>query len=139
MHLWQSPPEGGGVGTAAPCLTPACQGCRPHPILPPLKTPLFPCLTPLAHDSLPLARYASLFFLVVMESKDNKLITLEKIHLFVEVLDRYFGNVGKLDIIFNFHKVRSPRRIGSISLSGAYPPYGLPTHIPTHPIVENCP
>ena len=29
---------------------------------------------------------------------------LEMIHLFVEVLDRYFGNVCELDIIFNFHK-----------------------------------
>lgn len=27
------------------------------------------------------------------------------IHLFVEILDRYFGNVCELDIIFNFHKV----------------------------------
>ena len=26
------------------------------------------------------------------------------IHLFVEVLDRYFGNVCELDVIFNFHK-----------------------------------
>ena len=26
------------------------------------------------------------------------------IHLYVEVLDRYFGNVCELDIIFNFHK-----------------------------------
>lgn len=47
------------------------------------------------------------------------MITLEQIHLFVEVLDRYFGNVSvlshdnliitpskvcELDIIFNFHK-----------------------------------
>ena len=29
---------------------------------------------------------------------------IEQIHLFVEVLDRYFGNVCELDIIFNFHK-----------------------------------
>ena len=29
---------------------------------------------------------------------------LETIHHFVEVLDRYFGNVCELDIIFNFHK-----------------------------------
>ena len=29
------------------------------------------------------------------------------IHLYVEVLDRYFGNVCELDIIFNFHKVAS--------------------------------
>jgi len=26
------------------------------------------------------------------------------IHHFVEVLDRYFGNVCELDLIFNFHK-----------------------------------
>ena len=29
----------------------------------------------------------------------------QMIHLFVEILDRYFGNVCELDIIFNFHKV----------------------------------
>ncbi|KAH8048002.1 hypothetical protein JL722_12791 [Aureococcus anophagefferens] len=39
-----------------------------------------------------------------VDSEDNELITLEMIHLFVEVLDRYFGNVCELDIIFNFHK-----------------------------------
>jgi len=27
------------------------------------------------------------------------------IHTFVEVLDKYFGNVCELDLIFNFHKV----------------------------------
>ena len=30
---------------------------------------------------------------------------LQIIHHFVEVLDRYFGNVCELDLIFNFHKV----------------------------------
>jgi hypothetical protein len=30
---------------------------------------------------------------------------LKFIHLFVEVLDQYFGNVCELDIVFNFHKV----------------------------------
>ena len=49
-------------------------------------------------------RYASLFFICCVDSTDNELITLEMIHLFVEVLDRYFGNVCELDIIFNFHK-----------------------------------
>ena len=29
---------------------------------------------------------------------------LEAIHLFVEILDVYFGNVCELDLIFNFHK-----------------------------------
>ena len=65
-----------------------------------------------------------------MDKTDNELITLEVIHQFVEVrphmlshqsalftlgdacstpaavqvLDRYFGNVCELDLIFNFHK-----------------------------------
>ena len=38
-------------------------------------------------------RYASLFFVCGIGSSDNELITLEIIHRFVEVLDRYFGNV----------------------------------------------
>eukprot|EP01039_Chlorochromonas_danica_P002858 gene2858-3122_t len=49
-------------------------------------------------------RYASLFFIACVDKDDNELIVLEQIHLFVEVLDRYFGNVCELDIIFNFHK-----------------------------------
>lgn len=39
------------------------------------------------------ARYASLYFIACVSKEDNELITLEMIHLFVEVLDRYFGNV----------------------------------------------
>ncbi len=39
-----------------------------------------------------------------IEPEDNELITLEVIHHYVEVLDRYFGNVCELDLIFNFHK-----------------------------------
>jgi len=49
-------------------------------------------------------RYASLFFVACVGNDDNELVTLEKIHLFVEILDRYFGNVCELDIIFNFHR-----------------------------------
>ena len=49
-------------------------------------------------------RYASLYFVVAVDKDDNELITLEMIHHFVEVLDRYFGNVCELDLIFNFHK-----------------------------------
>lgn len=49
-------------------------------------------------------RYASLYFVAGIEAEDNELITLEIIHHFVEVLDRYFGNVCELDLIFNFHK-----------------------------------
>jgi len=49
-------------------------------------------------------RYASLFFVACVAKDDNELITLEIIHQYVEVLDKYFGNVCELDIIFNFHK-----------------------------------
>eukprot|EP00898_Chlorokybus_atmophyticus_P000369 jgi/Chlat1/1332/Chrsp118S01725 len=49
-------------------------------------------------------RYASLYFVMGVDSLDNELITLEVIHHYVEILDRYFGNVCELDLIFNFHK-----------------------------------
>merc|ERR1719321_1241286 len=49
-------------------------------------------------------RYASLFFVACIEQGDNELLALEVIHHFVECLDRYFGNVCELDLIFNFHK-----------------------------------
>lgn len=41
-------------------------------------------------------RYASLFFITSISPSDNELITLEIIHRYVEVLDRYFGNVRRL-------------------------------------------
>ncbi|CAL8337814.1 unnamed protein product [Boreogadus saida] len=49
-------------------------------------------------------RYASLYFCVGMESEDNELLTLEVLHRYVEMLDKYFGNVCELDLIFNFEK-----------------------------------
>lgn len=49
-------------------------------------------------------RYASLFFVTGISQGDNELVTLEIIHRYVEVLDRYFGNVCELDLIFNFQK-----------------------------------
>merc|ERR1711920_1133859 len=49
-------------------------------------------------------RYASLFFIACIDATDNELLTLESVHHFVECLDRYFGNVCELDLIFNFHK-----------------------------------
>lgn len=49
--------------------------------------------------------------MVGIDASDNELITLEIIHHFVEVLDRYFGNVCELDLIFNFHKVRTPSQL----------------------------
>lgn len=52
-------------------------------------------------------RYASLFFVACIDNGENELATLEVIHHFVEILDRYFGNVCELDLIFNFYKVWS--------------------------------
>ncbi len=45
-----------------------------------------------------------MFFITGIRNEDNELITLEYIHHYVECLDRYFGNVCELDIIFNFHQ-----------------------------------
>lgn len=50
-------------------------------------------------------RYASLYFITLVDKDENELAILETIHHFVEVLDKYFGNVCELDLIFNFHKV----------------------------------
>lgn len=40
-----------------------------------------------------LPRYASLYFCCAIEGQDNELITLELIHRYVELLDKYFGSV----------------------------------------------
>jgi len=50
-------------------------------------------------------RYAGLFFCMCIDANDNELAYLEAIHLFVEILDLYFGNVCELDLVFNFTKV----------------------------------
>ncbi|XP_057501981.1 AP-1 complex subunit sigma-1-like [Actinidia eriantha] len=49
-------------------------------------------------------RYASLYFCMCISQDDNELEILEVIHYYVEILDRYFGSVCELDLIFNFHK-----------------------------------
>ena len=49
-------------------------------------------------------RYASLYFCCAVEECDNELVVLEIIHRYVELLDKYFGSVCELDIIFNFEK-----------------------------------
>lgn len=52
-------------------------------------------------------RYASLFFVCGLSAGDNELAALEILHRYVEVLDRYFGNVCELDLVFNFQKAYS--------------------------------
>eukprot|EP00755_Sulcionema_specki_P029858 Sspe_Gene.93074::Locus_65781_Transcript_1_1_Confidence_1.000_Length_1158::g.93074::m.93074/K12394/AP1S1_2; AP-1 complex subunit sigma 1/2 len=52
-------------------------------------------------------RYASLYFVSCIDKTDNELIQLEIVHHFVESLDRYFGHVCELDLIFQFQKAYS--------------------------------
>lgn len=47
-------------------------------------------------------RYASLFFITNIPNDDNELLTLEIIQRYVEQMDKAYGNVCELDIIFNF-------------------------------------
>ena len=50
------------------------------------------------HSRVPTAhlctRYASLYFCAAVEENDNELLALEIIHRYVEILDKYFGNVS---------------------------------------------
>lgn len=64
-------------------------------------------------------RYASLFFVTGISQGDNELVTLEIIHRYVEVLDRYFGNVCELDLIFNFQKAYAVRFAPTMQLGDA--------------------
>ncbi len=64
---------------------------------------------PVADTKIVYRRYASLFFICSISNADNELIALEIVHRYVEVLDRYFGNVCELDLIFNFQKAYAVR------------------------------
>lgn len=69
--------------------------------------PLPGCLVtdaPVADTKIVYRRYASLFFIAGCSSDDNELISLEIIHRYVEQMDKYYGNVCELDIIFSFTK-----------------------------------
>ena len=50
-------------------------------------------------------KYASLYFISLVDPEDNELAVLETMHHFVEVLDKYFNSVCELDLIFNFNMV----------------------------------
>jgi AP-2 complex subunit sigma-1 len=50
-------------------------------------------------------RYASLYFSFCLDVNDNELLYLETVHLFVELLDKFFESVCELDLVFHFHKV----------------------------------
>ena len=76
-----------------------------HPLSPPL---LFLCRYSVRNSTYKVIyrRYAGLFFSLCVDTNDNELAYLESIHLFVETLDMYFGNVCELDLVFNFNKVK---------------------------------
>jgi len=46
-------------------------------------------------------RYASLYFVSGISHDENELAALQTLHLFVEILDQYFGSVCELDLVFN--------------------------------------
>jgi len=50
-------------------------------------------------------RYASLFFIIGVDTSENELAILELIHNLVELLDTYFKSVCELDIMFNLERV----------------------------------
>eukprot|EP00914_Ancora_sagittata_P006338 GHVO01012880.1.p1 GENE.GHVO01012880.1~~GHVO01012880.1.p1 ORF type:complete len:143 (-),score=24.66 GHVO01012880.1:2-430(-) len=50
-------------------------------------------------------QYAGLFFTLCVDVNDNELAMYELMHLIVEVMDKYFGNVCELDLVFRFDAV----------------------------------
>ena len=74
-----------------------------YPVLVLVAADLLTCLT-ITDTKVVYRRYASLFFIAGCASTDNELITLEIVHRYVEQMDKYYGNVCELDIIFNFQK-----------------------------------
>lgn len=60
-------------------------------------------------------RYASLFVLAGVDGDENALAVLEVVHAFVEALDRYFGAVCELDIMFHLDKARCRNRAGRVA------------------------
>ena len=67
---------------------------RVQRLAPPLTVSAAPTLTARPDTKVVYRRYASLFFVAGISQGDNELVVLEVIHRFVEVLDRYFGNVS---------------------------------------------
>lgn len=49
--------------------------------------------------------YAALFMCMCVDPTDNEFAVLETIHLFVEIMDRYFGKVRELDLLLKFYRV----------------------------------
>ena len=50
-------------------------------------------------------QYATLYFIMVIDSNESELSVLDLIQVLVETLDRHFKNVCELDVIFNSEQV----------------------------------
>uniref|UniRef100_A0A8C5KP57 AP complex subunit sigma n=1 Tax=Jaculus jaculus TaxID=51337 RepID=A0A8C5KP57_JACJA len=61
-------------------------------------------ILPRGHRTSKFVDWKDLYFCCAVENQDNELLTLQIVHRYVELLDKYFGNVCGLDIIFNFEK-----------------------------------
>lgn len=68
----------------------------------PLRKPKMCNVLEIDDQKLVYRRYASLFFIAGIDTSDNELHTLEVIQRYVEVMDKAYGNVCELDIVFNF-------------------------------------
>lgn len=49
-------------------------------------------------------RYASLYFAMCIDTTENELDMFNVIHSYVELLDKHFGSVCELDIVFEFQQ-----------------------------------
>ena len=49
-------------------------------------------------------RYASLYFAMFIDPNENELDMFNIIHSYVELLDKHFGSVCELDIVFEFQQ-----------------------------------
>eukprot|EP01029_Cantina_marsupialis_P027974 TRINITY_DN774251_c0_g1_i1.p1 TRINITY_DN774251_c0_g1~~TRINITY_DN774251_c0_g1_i1.p1 ORF type:complete len:175 (-),score=24.35 TRINITY_DN774251_c0_g1_i1:336-815(-) len=49
--------------------------------------------------------YATLYFVFVVDEQESELGILDLVHVFVESLDKYFGDVCEVHLIFNSEKV----------------------------------
>ena len=74
-------------------------------------------------------RYASLFVLAGVDGDENALVMLELVHAYVEALDRYFGAVCELDIMFHLDKVRVDVVLASVFPLAGLTPRALPVHV----------
>lgn len=46
-----------------------------------------------------------MYFIIGIDRADNELLALEVLHQFCVVLDKYFGSVCELDLVFYFDRV----------------------------------